>query len=442
MKLNIYIDKRPNKIGLFPVRLSVSFFGRRFITSIGTNLSQQEFDVVKSAFAGESSLKKTSRETLKELLRQLHSISDALDWEQAKVKRGEIEPVDVDLPAVINKVLGRSQKGRVEPKKLPDYWHDFISDERTKKDLSEGTLRQLNYCRIKLFKYAKNKPLDELATKQGLQDWVTYNVENGVNNVTAKMYLNYLKWFLGWAYRSGYCGNEFERYKFNLKIPSKLERNVVFLTIDEIEALANVPAYGRMAISRDMFLFQCFTGLRISDVYKLRHSDVSDMVMRLKIQKTGTYIANKLNKQALAVLSKYMDNDGDTIFPHIVLHSIQTDIRALAKLAGINDSVTRVEYRNHERIESIHEKWELLTTHAGRRSFIVNSLDLNLTPTQVISYTGHSSIQAMEPYISISNKKKDSAMDVWDAVAESEKESIEDEIKRLEERLKTLKSKH
>ena len=111
-------------------------------------------------------------------------------------------------------------------------------------------------------------------------------------------------------------------------------------------------------------------------------------------------------------------------------------------MAGINEPVRRADYRNHVRTEYIVPKWQLLTTHVGRKSFVVNSLDMGLTPTQVIGYTGHSSITAMQPYISISQKKKDAAMDVWNNATASpdwEIDEIEAKIKALNARLETLR---
>ena len=64
---------------------------------------------------------------------------------------------------------------------------------------------------------------------------------------------------------------------------------------------------------------------------------------------------------------------------------------------------------------------------------------MGLTATQVIAYTGHSTIQAMQPYISISKKKKDAAMDVWDEHATSLNKT--DNIDDLESQIDMLKKR-
>ena len=55
-------------------------------------------------------------------------------------------------------------------------------------------------------------------------------------------------------------------------------------------------------------------------------------------------------------------------------------------------------------------KRQLLTTHAGRRTFICNALALG-TPAQVVmKWTGHSDYKAMKPYIDIADDIKANAM--------------------------------
>ena len=51
--------------------------------------------------------------------------------------------------------------------------------------------------------------------------------------------------------------------------------------------------------------------------------------------------------------------------------------------------------------DKVQSKWELVGTHPGRRTFIVNALFLGITPNIVMKWTGHSDYKAMKPYIDI-----------------------------------------
>lgn len=441
MKLKLYIDSRTDVQGKHPVRVSVAFMGRRFVTSLGDTFTEEEFDNFKADFFGTAQVSKTRHKKHRDLMHRLQSISDAIEWEQKKVERGEITIDKVDLSAVVNKVKGKQAK-KTAPERTPTtVWVEFMTEESNRKDLSKGTIKSMRSFFNIFCRFAKDKTFEEISTMEFVESWVQWNVERGVNNTTVRSKYNYMIWFLSWCFRKGYCGDDFRRFRFELKTANQRENAVVFLTMEEIDQFASVPLEGKMAISRDIFLFQCFTGLRISDVRKLRPIDIHGDVMVVTIQKTGTHIENRLNNRAMAIVEKYMPTAGETLFPHLNFDTIELHLKQIGEMAGIDEPMQRVDYRNHERTEVIVPKWKLLTTHVGRKSFVVNSLDMGLTATQVIGYTGHSSITAMQPYISISQKKKDAAMDVWNNTApsvEDEAEKIRREINALNARLNEL----
>lgn len=224
---------------------------------------------------------------------------------------------------------------------------------------------------------------------------------------------------------------------------SRKEKLVVFLTMEELSAIEGLQLDGAIGLARDIFLFQCYTGLRHSDVVLLRKSDIKDWVMKIHIKKTGTYTENVMNRYAKRIASKYIDQVGETLFPYLNANSTGIYLKKIGKMAGIDEPIRKVEYRNHTKHEIVYKKYELMTTHVGRKTFVVNSLDMGLTATQVIEYTGHSSIQAMEPYIGISRKKKDEAMDVWNTHGPSdEEELLKRRISELTARLKEVQAGH
>jgi integrase len=73
-----------------------------------------------------------------------------------------------------------------------------------------------------------------------------------------------------------------------------------------------------------------------------------------------------------------------------------------------------------ERVDETYQKWELLSTHAGRRTFVCNALMLGIAPDIVMKWTGHSNYKAMKPYIDISDKAKRQAMDLFNGNKKTE----------------------
>ena len=78
----------------------------------------------------------------------------------------------------------------------------------------------------------------------------------------------------------------------------------------------------------------------------------------------------------------------------------------------INEPIRITSYKGNVRIDEIHPKWELVGTHTGRRSFVVNALSLGIPPNIVMKWTGHSDYKAMKPYIDIVDSIKADSLEV------------------------------
>ena len=75
---------------------------------------------------------------------------------------------------------------------------------------------------------------------------------------------------------------------------------------------------------------------------------------------------------------------------------------------GVTADVTT--YKGNQRIDEVKRKWELVGTHTGRKTFIVNALSLGVAPNVVMKWTGHSDYKAMKPYIDIVDSVKADSM--------------------------------
>lgn len=128
--------------------------------------------------------------------------------------------------------------------------------------------------------------------------------------------------------------------------------------------------------------------------------------------KTADSISIELNDITKAILDKYKDipfKDNKAL-PNYTNQAMNRDLKELCKLAEINDPIRITSYKGNVRIDEIHPKWELVGTHTGRRSFVVNALSLGIPPNVVMKWTGHSDYKAMKPYIDIVDSIKASSM--------------------------------
>ena len=250
--------------------------------------------------------------------------------------------------------------------------------------------------------------------EEGLTEYVQYLREvREMRNSTIGKQLSFLKWFLRWSFKQGmHSNNAYDTFKPKLK---DTQKKIIFLTWEELNRLREFkipPTKQALERVRDVFLFQCFTGLRYSDVFNLRRSDIKGDHIEVTTVKTSDSLIIELNDHSRAILEKYKDVEfeNDRALPVITNQKMNDYLKELAELAEINEPVRQTYYKGNERIDEVTPKYALLGTHAGRRTFICNALALGIPPQVVMKWTGHSDYKAMKPYIDIADDIKASDM--------------------------------
>ena len=290
---------------------------------------------------------------------------------------------------------------------------EFVRDCGRQNDWTDSTYEKFAAVKNHLMNFRDELTFDFFDEK-GLNDYVTYlrDVKEMRNSTIGKQ-LSFLKWFLRWAFKKGlHQNNAYDSYKPKLK---STQKKIIFLTWEELNKLREfeIPA-AKQALDwvRDVFLFQCFTGLRYSDVFNLRKSDIKGDHIEVTTVKTSDSLIIELSNHSKAILDKYKDVafEDDKVLPVITNQKMNDYLKELAELAGIDEPVRQTYYRGNERIDEVTPKYALLGTHAGRRTFICNALALGIPPQVVMKWTGHSDYKAMKPYIDIADDIKANAM--------------------------------
>lgn len=236
--------------------------------------------------------------------------------------------------------------------------------------------------------YGKIKRLGTLTDEQ-MQGYIKHLHERGLRNTTIAKSLSFLKWFLRWCAQNGhYKGNLHDTFKPRLKGTDGNQKEVIYLTQDELRAMQQMKftnSQKSLERVRDVFLFCCFTGLRYSDVAKLTKADVKNDTISIVTQKTSDGIHIELNKHSKAILEKYENEEfeEDKALPIISNQKMNDYLKEIGRLCEINERARIVYFKGNERHEALHPKWKLLTTHCGRRTFVVNALRLGI-PSEVI----------------------------------------------------------
>ena len=399
-----------------PIRMRVNFASKRIEFTTGYRIDAAKWDADKQRVKNGCSnkLKQSASEINASLLEYYTEI-------QSIFKRFEVEDV-MPTPEQIKEAFNALHKPVSEepkPKKeaLPcDFFQvfdDFVEDCGRQNNWTDSTFEKFAAVKNHLTNFREGLTF-EFFDERGLNDYVGYLRDvKEMRNTTIGKQLSFLKWFLRWAFKKGvHQNNAYDSYKPKLK---STQKKIIFLTWDELNRLREfkIPS-NKQALERvrDVFLFQCFTGLRYSDVFNLRRSDIKGDHIEVTTVKTSDSLIIELNNHSKAILDKYKDVafEDDKVLPVITNQKMNDYLKELAEMARIDEPVRQTYYRGNERIDEVTPKYALLGTHAGRRTFICNALALGIPPQIVMKWTGHSDYKAMKPYIDIADDIKANAM--------------------------------
>jgi integrase len=295
-----------------------------------------------------------------------------------------------------------------------DTFDEFVRECGSTNNWTESTYKKFKTVKNHLIEFDENLTFESWDESK-LTIYINYlRNEKDFRNSSIEKQFKFVKWFLRWSVRKGYnLNNTFETFKPKLKTTQK---KVIFLTWTELTMLREykIPTTKKyLDRVRDIFLFQCFTGLRYSDVFNLRRSDVKENHIEITTVKTADSLIIELNNHSKAILDKYKDTlfEHNKVLPVITNQKMNDYLKELAELAGINDPVRETYYKGNRRIDEVIPKYALLGSHAGRRTFICNALSLGIPAQVVMKWTGHSDYKAMKPYIDIADEIKANAMD-------------------------------
>ena len=399
-----------------PIRMRVNFASKRIEFTTGYRIDASKWDADKQRVKNGCSnkLKQSASEINASLLEYYTEI-------QSIFKRFEVEDV-MPTPEQIKKAFNAlhkpvSEEPKPKTEALPcDFFQvfdDFVEDCGRQNNWTDSTFEKFAAVKNHLTNFREGLTF-EFFDERGLNDYISYLRDvKEMRNTTIGKQLSFLKWFLRWAFKKGvHQNNAYDSYKPKLK---STQKKIIFLTWDELNRLREfeIPS-NKQALERvrDVFLFQCFTGLRYSDVFNLRRSDIKGDHIEVTTVKTSDSLIIELNNHSKAILDKYKDMafEDDKVLPVITNQKMNDYLKELAELAGIDEPIRQTYYRGNERIDEVTPKYALLGTHAGRRTFICNALALGIPPQVVMKWTGHSDYKAMKPYIDIADDIKANAM--------------------------------
>ena len=401
-----------------PIRMRVNFASQRIEFTTGYRIDVAKWDGDKQRVKNgcTNKLKQSASEINAALLGYYTELQEIFK----RFEVAEIMPSPAEVKEAFNNRHGQNEKTELAsadtsnvPSNFFEAFDDFVRVCGRQNDWTHSTFEKFAAVKNHLKNFRSELSFD-FFDEEGLTEYVQYLREvREMRNSTIGKQLSFLKWFLRWSFKQGmHSNNAYDTFKPKLK---DTQKKIIFLTWEELNRLREFkipPTKQALERVRDVFLFQCFTGLRYSDVFNLRKSDIKGDHIEVTTVKTSDSLSIELNDHSRAILEKYKDVEfeNDKALPVITNQKMNDYLKELAELAEINEPVRQTYYKGNERIDEVTPKYALLGTHAGRRTFICNALALGIPPQVVMKWTGHSDYKAMKPYIDIADDIKANAM--------------------------------
>ncbi|EKT4520382.1 site-specific integrase [Flavobacterium psychrophilum] len=307
-------------------------------------------------------------------------------------------------------------------------YFDYFIDCK-KNEITNGTLKKYNVSKHLLQRY-------ELEKKTAIQiidvndkfklDFEKYCLKHNYAPNTISKDLRTLKTVCNHAKHNGIkTSHQLDK----IKTPNyKTEK--IYLTFDELQKIEKIDKRrlnDNYDNAKDWLIISCYTGQRISDFMRftkemIRYEKNKDGILKPFIEftqiKTDKIMTVALHPKVIEILEKRNGN-----FPKVISDSkYNLYIKQICRIAGITDKIkgskltdlnsedktvkktkNKDEVKQYRKEAGMYEKWELVTSHIGRRSFATNFYG-TIPTTYLMNVTGHSTEQMFLTYLGKSNK--------------------------------------
>jgi site-specific recombinase XerD len=231
-------------------------------------------------------------------------------------------------------------------------------------------------------------PLGEIDYAFGKAYYMYMLSEKPCNNNGAIKHIQRLKKLINYAIKMDYLEkNPLNRLSLSL---DSYTRDI--LTMKDVKHLQSLKIeQPHLKTVRDVFIFQCYTGLSYSDLKNLTKSNLTtgedgNLWMVIYRQKTNTRSPVPLLPKAVEILNMYLiAREHDKIFPVLSNQKMNSSLKKIAELADLKIN---------------------LSTHVGRHTFATTITLSNNIPIETVSkMLGHTNLRTTQIYAKVIDTK-------------------------------------
>ncbi len=378
-------QSRVTRSGDMPVFLRVTVNGQRCETSISLKVKPENWNSIAERLIGDT--------------RESQELNFRLDTIRMRImqiyREMEFDRETITAKKIIDRYHGRDQAPTIM---LLDVFreHNERCHKLAGKDMAPATVERYetslkHTANFIKFNYRKDDiPIADVNHKF-ITDYEFYlKTERNCSHNSATKYLKNFKKIIRIALANEYITKDpFANIKFTL---DEVERD--FLEDSEIQRIIDKPiSIERLAVVRDIFVFQCMTGLSYSDVKGLKREHIATdnngkLWIRKKRQKTNNMCNIPLIDVAQQIMERYQSHPEcirrGTLFPVPCNQKLNAYLKELADICGIEKQIS---------------------SHTGRHSYATSVCLANgVSIENVAKMLGHSDTKMTRHYAKVLDK--------------------------------------
>jgi len=388
--------------------------GKKFVYSTGENINPANWDKANKFPQQKTRVNKS-------IINQLNRYSGLFEEIVGRYKNINEDLTSKELKKAFDEEFKKSKNGK---NIFFDAYDIFMCEKQNDKVWGSSTVKRYKNIRnlLKSFESDKNYPLNfNSINKVFYTEFVKYCFEdkNHINNTFLRN-LGLFKTFMYWAIDEKYTYNTaFKEFNFDKNKNKKLRKVItqqVALTIEDLKKLMDYDCPSeRMERIRDVFVFQCVTGMRFGELATIRKSNVTNTHIILKEEKESMKEARQI---PLSEISRYILKKYDYSLPLITNQKQNEYIKEMFKNLGYTHTVEKVTTKGKENIKIEVPFWERISTHTARRTCITLLKKNKYSDKLISKITGHTDLKTLNQYYQVDDEQTSAAMnDTFDIKA-------------------------
>jgi integrase len=318
-----------------------------------------------------------------------------------------------ELNALVQKAIDNVQEQPVQKKtsNFEKYIIEFIEKNRKFKLRKKATIDSFQQTFDHLSVFCTDNDIEltfEAVTLDFYYGFTAFLWDDmGMTDNTVGKHIKNLKTLLQESFDEDLHSNiVFKKKKF--KKPSFKADNV-YLTADEIVKIYSTDLSDNktLAVHRDLFVFNCWVGVRFGDLCNIRPEQIRQMsdgkYLQLITEKTGEDVTIPFHPLAEAIYSHYNNKLPKLQKGESVVYN--RHLKTICELAKINTVSRKVSFVRGTVKAEFFPKHELVSAHTARRSFATNCYKMGNPTITIMAITGHKTEKAFMRYICVTKEE-------------------------------------